>query len=162
MIPNWSYIIWVQVISLIIQDPFYTIQNLQRSPSPQTSNWSGTFFAVFLQQTSSSCDSNLIMTVGRKAVIFFSFLRACAEKKGTFILEKPLLCKQILFLSCRHFVCVQGQNKSCFFYNWNLFLREVLFDFDAWRLLFDNLLHNDKAIDFSEIFWFVFFNLSTY
>ena len=34
------------MIPLIIQDQFYTIQNLQRSPIPQTSNWSGTFFAV--------------------------------------------------------------------------------------------------------------------
>ena len=34
------------MIPLIIQDQFYTIQNLQRSPIPQTSYWSGTFFAV--------------------------------------------------------------------------------------------------------------------
>ena len=34
------------MIPLIIQDQFYTIQNLQRSPIPQTSSWSGTFFAV--------------------------------------------------------------------------------------------------------------------
>ena len=34
------------MIALIIQDQFYTIENLQRSPIPQTSNWSGTFFAV--------------------------------------------------------------------------------------------------------------------
>ena len=33
------------MIPLIIQDQFYTIQNLQRSPISQTSNWSGTFFA---------------------------------------------------------------------------------------------------------------------
>ena len=32
-----------QVISLIIKDQFNTIQNLQRSPIPQISNWSGTF-----------------------------------------------------------------------------------------------------------------------
>ena len=38
--------IWVQVILLIIQNQIYTIQNLQRSPIPQTINWSGTFFAV--------------------------------------------------------------------------------------------------------------------
>ena len=43
--------IWVQVIPLIIQYQFYTIQNLQRSPIPQTSNWSGTFFCCFLQET---------------------------------------------------------------------------------------------------------------
>ena len=34
------------MIPLTIQDQFYTLQNLQRSPIPQTSNWSGTFFAV--------------------------------------------------------------------------------------------------------------------
>ena len=34
------------MIPLIIQDQF-TIQDLQRSPISQTSNWSGTFFAVF-------------------------------------------------------------------------------------------------------------------
>ena len=35
----------VLVIPLIIQNQFYTIQNLQRPPISQTSNWSGTFFA---------------------------------------------------------------------------------------------------------------------
>ena len=34
------------MISLIIQDKFYSIQNLQSSPVPQTINWSGPFFAV--------------------------------------------------------------------------------------------------------------------
>ena len=38
---------------LIIQDQFFTVQNLQRSPTLQTSNWSGTFFCCFLQQTGS-------------------------------------------------------------------------------------------------------------
>ena len=32
------------MINLIIQDQFYTTQNLQRSPIPQTSNWPRTFF----------------------------------------------------------------------------------------------------------------------
>ena len=32
--------------SLIIHDQFYTVQNFQRSPISQTSNWSRTFFAV--------------------------------------------------------------------------------------------------------------------
>ena len=43
--PEWfqTDCIWVQVIPLIIQDQIYTIQ---RSPIPQTSNWSGTFFDV--------------------------------------------------------------------------------------------------------------------
>ena len=31
---------------LIIQDQFHTVQNLQKFPILQTSNWSGTFFAV--------------------------------------------------------------------------------------------------------------------
>ena len=31
---------------LIIQNQFHTVQNLQTSPIPQTSNWSGTFLAV--------------------------------------------------------------------------------------------------------------------
>ena len=34
------------MIPLIIQDQFYIIQNLQRSPITQTNNWSGTFFTV--------------------------------------------------------------------------------------------------------------------
>ena len=38
--------IGVQLIPLIIQDQFYTIQNLQRYPISQTNNWPGTFFAV--------------------------------------------------------------------------------------------------------------------
>ena len=42
------------MIPLIIQDQFYIIQNLQRSPILQTSNWSGTFVCCFLQQTGSS------------------------------------------------------------------------------------------------------------
>ena len=50
---------WLQVIPLIIQDQFYTIQNLQRSPIPQTSNWSGTFFCFFLRQTSSRVEHQL-------------------------------------------------------------------------------------------------------
>ena len=46
--PEWfqTDCIWVQVIPLIIQNQFHTIQNLQRSPIPQTSNWSETFWAV--------------------------------------------------------------------------------------------------------------------
>ena len=34
------------MIPLTIQIQFYTIQKRQRSPILQTSNWSGTFFAV--------------------------------------------------------------------------------------------------------------------
>ena len=52
---------WVQVIPMIIQDQFYTIQNLQRSPIPQTSNRSGTFFCCFLQQTGSSLVSQTFL-----------------------------------------------------------------------------------------------------
>ena len=51
IIPNSSYM--SPSDPLIIQDQFYTIQNLQRSPIQQTSNWSGTFFCCFLQQTGS-------------------------------------------------------------------------------------------------------------
>ena len=40
---NDSELIVYEVIPLIIQDQFYTIQNLQRSPIP--TNQSGTFFA---------------------------------------------------------------------------------------------------------------------
>ena len=39
---------------MIIQDLFGTIQNLQRALIPQTSNWSGTIFCCFLQQTGST------------------------------------------------------------------------------------------------------------
>ena len=52
---------------------------------------------------------------GWKKSFSFVFFARAQKKRLTFILEKPFLCKQILFLSCRHFVCVQGQNKSCFF-----------------------------------------------
>ena len=54
------------MIPLIIQDQFHTIQNLQRSPIPQTSNWSGTFFCCFLQQTGSS--GELLMLSGWQGV----------------------------------------------------------------------------------------------
>ena len=49
MIPNWLY-----MSSSDFPDHPGSIQNLQRSPIPQTSNWSGTFFCCFLQQTGSS------------------------------------------------------------------------------------------------------------
>ena len=41
MIPHWLY-----VSSSNSPDQFYTVQNIQRSLIPQTSKWSGTFFAV--------------------------------------------------------------------------------------------------------------------
>ena len=51
MIPNWFYM----SPSDTPDHPgsIYTIQNCQRSPIPQTSNWSGIFFCCFLQQTGS-------------------------------------------------------------------------------------------------------------
>ena len=63
IIPNSSYT--SPSDPLIIQDQFYTIQNLQRSPIPQTSNWSGTFFAVSysksaLESYSHTCNTNFI------------------------------------------------------------------------------------------------------
>ena len=39
---------------MIIQDQFGTIQNIQRALISQTSNWKGTLFCRFLQQTSSN------------------------------------------------------------------------------------------------------------
>ena len=50
--------------------------------------------------------------------LFFSFLffARVRRKKSELLFWKNLfLYNQILFLSSRHFVCVQGQNKSCFF-----------------------------------------------
>ena len=38
---------------MIIYDQFGTIQNLQRAPISQTSNWSGIIFGHFLQQIGS-------------------------------------------------------------------------------------------------------------
>ena len=54
--PEWfqTDCIWVQVITLTIQDQFYAIQNLQRSPILETSNWSGNFSCCFLHQTGSN------------------------------------------------------------------------------------------------------------
>ena len=40
----------------LILNQFWILQVLQRSPTPQTSNWSGTIFGRFLQQTGSSFD----------------------------------------------------------------------------------------------------------
>ena len=45
MIQNWLYMSPGDS-PLIIQDQFYTIQNIQRSHISKTSNWSGTFFSV--------------------------------------------------------------------------------------------------------------------
>ena len=55
------------MIHLIIQDQFYTIQNLQRSPISQTSNWSGTFFAVSYSKPALPYQQNntLLMMVDR-------------------------------------------------------------------------------------------------
>ena len=46
MIPNWLYM--SPSDSPDHPGSIYTIQNLQRSPIPQTSNWSGTFVLLFL------------------------------------------------------------------------------------------------------------------
>ena len=48
-------------------------------------------------------------SVGRKAFLFFCFLCQLLFWKNLF------LCKQILFLLKQLFLCVQSQNKSCFF-----------------------------------------------
>ena len=45
----------------------YPVQNLQWPPIPQTSNWSGTIFCCFLQQTGSSTGKSL-----SEALIFAS------------------------------------------------------------------------------------------
>ena len=46
---------------MIIYDQFGAIQNLQRTLILQNSNWSGTIFDRFLQQTGSSNYDNLSM-----------------------------------------------------------------------------------------------------
>ena len=43
----------------LIYNQFGIIQVLQRSPTLQTSNWSGTFFCCFLQQSDSIAESRL-------------------------------------------------------------------------------------------------------
>ena len=47
----------------------------------------------------------LVWRVRRKSFLLFCFLCTRTEKKLTFNLEKPFLCKQILFL-LRHLFCV--------------------------------------------------------
>ena len=64
------------MIPLIIQDQFYTIQNLQRSPIPQTSNWSETFFCSFLKQTGSSQTKLMQTLLISKTYLFFLFFSA--------------------------------------------------------------------------------------
>ena len=58
------------------QDQFYTVQTFQRSPISQTSNWSGTFFCCFLQQTDSkkSCSKKLRLPCWGCVEIFTSFI----------------------------------------------------------------------------------------
>ena len=51
------------MIPLIIQDQFYTIQNLQSSHIPQTSNWSGTFCAVSYSKLALVIEGNLKVKV---------------------------------------------------------------------------------------------------
>ena len=66
------------MIPLIIQYQFYTIQNLQRSPIPQTSNWSGTFFCCLLQQTGSSNSGHRMEVASILAsILFLFFARQC-------------------------------------------------------------------------------------
>ena len=47
---------------MMIWDQFGPIQNLQRALFPKTSNWSGTIFSRFLQQTVSSFEKNTLDT----------------------------------------------------------------------------------------------------
>ena len=63
-------------IMLNSQDQFYTVQTFQRSPISQTSNWSGTFFCCFLQQTDSkkSCSKKLRLPCWGCVEIFTSFI----------------------------------------------------------------------------------------
>jgi hypothetical protein len=78
------------VIPLTIQDQFHTIQNLERSPIPQTSNWSslnwsGTFFAVFLQQTGSNRNSfffNNKMKKNTRSLSIWGDTNAAADHDG--------------------------------------------------------------------------------
>ena len=84
-------------------------------------------------------------SVGRKAFLFFCFLCQLLFWKNLF------LCKQILFLLKQLFLCVQSQNKSCFFTIKTFFYmmhRMSYFDLDTWHLLFDKLSHNDKPVSF--------------
>ena len=79
--------------------------------------------------------------VGRKAFLFFCFLCQLLFWKNLF------LCKQILFLLRQLFLCVQSQNKSCFFT-----IKTFFYVMHTWHLLFDKLSHNDKGVSY--IFWF--------
>ena len=58
---------------MIIQDQFSTIQKLQRALIPKTSNWSGTIFGRFLQQTGSS--ANLFMVATLVSKLLFTYVQ---------------------------------------------------------------------------------------
>ena len=63
---------------MLIYDHFSIIQSLQRSPIPQTSNWSGTFFGHTVQESGSNCQSAVVVDVKGE------HKRACIVKKKSF------------------------------------------------------------------------------
>ena len=103
---------------MIIQ--FGTIQNLQRALLPQTSNWSGTIFGRFLQQTGSNgiCNQKVPTVPGGKK-----------ENILTIVSDRTLIITVVVHQNFLHFSVVQvvqltdrilrsgnqvQQNRSCF------------------------------------------------
>ena len=67
---------------------FGILQVLQRSPTPQASNWSGTISCHFLQQTNSKCLLSALL------IWFWAIHKLCRLKIGNF--DPPLLAVFLL------------------------------------------------------------------
>ena len=133
------------MIPLIIQDQFYTIQNLQRFPIPQTSNWSGISFCCFLQQTGSS-------------KYYVSFELTCSMWFGMICPSLLILCVSNLvmtycniFLFCFWFLffvfflkvfVVWFSNSSNLFFisRWHKYLQKCLAGLDRFSVIFSKKL----------------------
>ena len=134
------------------------IQNLQRSPIPLTSNWSGTFFCCFLQQTGSSQQVSLCILLrcsswfkerlkiwfrypcGENAKQSLYILKAChSQKRVKFREKRGPRKKQFRFMESLHHTAILH---SCSFCLENLAKNSGSFCYK--NLLFHKVKHSLK------------------
>ena len=128
------------VTRLLLLGLFYTIQMqiyVQFCTRLYVSTIYGKLLTYFMKEP--LINRNKVQQVRLEEKLFFSFLflRAPAEKKWSFILKKPFLIQPTPVFIMQIFCVCSVSKQILFFYNWNLFLWEMLFDFDAsfWQSL---------------------------
>ena len=78
------------MIPLIIQDQFFTVKNLQRSPIQQASNWPGTFFVVSYSKPALAKSLYVSFLVrGKKEKFSSKFLLTKFKRNEMFVLFSP-------------------------------------------------------------------------